>query len=240
MLSFNMNQAPEAAVRNQGGGQRHFLPLIRHLSSWVTPRLVRLPVSANHVTTASLLLGLGCAWSFLQGSAAWAIAGAVLFIASTVLDYCDGEVARLKNQCTTFGMHFDSFSDWIVHSGFFISLGFGTARAADQDMWLWLGLIAAAGSTINYAIWMVLASRDRAQEGERDDTEDAAGPDARPRDAREWAVFAFRELARADFCFIVLALALFDVVWVLLPVGAVGAQVYWLTRFLRGADDYHA
>ena len=240
MLSFTMNQALEAAVRNQGGGQRHLLPLVRHLSSWLTPRLVRLPVGANHVTTASLLLGLGCAWSFLQGSAAWAIAGAVLFIASTVLDYCDGEVARLKNQCTTFGMHFDSFSDWVVHSGFFIGLGFGTARAADQDMWVWLGLIAAAGSTINYAIWMVLASGDRSQEGKWDDTEDAAGPGPRPRDAREWAVFAFRELARADFCFIVLALALFDVVWVLLPVGAVGAQVYWLTRFLRGADDYHA
>ena len=235
-----MNQALEAAVRNQGGGQRHLLPLVRHLSSWLTPRLVRLPVGANHVTTASLLLGLGCAWSFLQGSAAWAIAGAVLFIASTVLDYCDGEVARLKNQCTTFGMHFDSFSDWVVHSGFFIGLGFGTARAADQDMWVWLGSIAAAGSTINYAIWMVLASGDRSQEGKWDDTEDAAGPGPRPRDAREWAVFAFRELARADFCFIVLALALFDVVWVLLPVGAVGAQVYWLTRFLRGADDYHA
>jgi hypothetical protein len=51
-------------------------------------------------------------------------------------------------------------------------------------------------------------------------------------------VFAFRELTRADFCFIVLALVLFDVVWVLLPAAAVGAQVYWLTRFSGGAGDY--
>lgn len=235
-----MTQAPEAAVRKQGGEPRQLLPLVRHLSSWLTPRLVRLPVSANHVTAASLLLGLGCAWSFFQGSAAWTVAGAVLLIASTVLDYCDGEVARRKNQCTTYGMHFDTFSDWVVHSGFFIGLGFGAARAADQDMLLWLGLIAAAGSTINYALWMVHAVRERAQEGERVDAEDTAGPGARPRDAGEWAVFAFRELARADFCFIVLALALFDVVWVLLPVGAVGAQAYWLSSFLRGADKYHA
>ena len=56
---------------------------------------------------------------------------------------------------------------------------------------------------------------------------------------REGAGFAFRKLTRADFCFIVLALALFDVVWVLLPAGAVGAQVYWLARFQRGAGDYH-
>ena len=235
-----MTQAPEAAVREQSRGPRHLLPLVRHLSSWLTPLLVRLPVSANHVTAASLILGLGCAWSFFQGSAAWTVAGAVLFVASTVLDYCDGEVARLKNQCTTFGMHFDTFADWVVHSGIFICLGFATARVADQEMWLWLGLIAAAGSTINYGIWIVYTRRQRTQEGERGDTEVAAEVDARPGNAKEWAVFAFRELARADFYFIVLALALFDVVWVLLPAGAVGAQVYWLTRFLRGADDYHA
>ena len=115
-----MTQAPEAAVRDQSSGPRYFLPLVRHLSSWLTPRLVRLPVSANHITAASLVLGLGCAWSVFQGGAAWTVAGAVLFIASTVLDYCDGAVARLKNQCTTFGMHFDSFADWVVHTGFFI------------------------------------------------------------------------------------------------------------------------
>ena len=235
-----MTQAPEAAVRDQSSGPRYFLPLVRHLSSWLTPRLVRLPVSANHITAASLVLGLGCAWSVFQGGAAWTVAGAVLFIASTVLDYCDGAVARLKNQCTTFGMHFDSFADWVVHTGFFIGLGLAAARAADQDMWLWMGVIAAAGSTINYGIWIVYTSRESTQEGEHAAAEDTAGVDAPPGSAKEWVVFTFRELARADFCFIVLALALFDVVWVLLPAAAVGAQVYWLSRFLRGADDYHA
>ncbi len=233
-----MTLVPEAAVRKQGGEPRQLLPLVRHLSSWLTPRLVRLPVSANHITAASLLLGLGCAWSFFQGSAAWTVAGAVLLIASTVLDYCDGEVARLKDQCTTFGMHFDTFADWVVNSGFFVSLGFATARTADQDVWLWLGLIAAVGSTINYVIWLVYASREKAREGKRDDVEDAPRPGAYPRDATGWVVFAFRELTRADFCFIVLALVLFDVVWVLLPAAAVGAQVYWLTRFSGGAGDY--
>ena len=107
-------------------------------------------------------------------------------------------------------------------------------------MWLWMGVIAAAGSTINYGIWIVYTSRESTQEGEHAAAEDTAGVDARPGSAKEWVVFTFRELARADFCFIVLALALFDVVWVLLPAAAVGAQVYWLSRFLRGADDYHA
>ena len=44
---------------------------------------------------------------------------------------------------------------------------------------------------------------------------------------------------RADFCFIVLVMAVFDLTWVLLPAGAIGAQVYWLLRLVGGAGDYH-
>jgi hypothetical protein len=52
-------------------------------------------------------------------------------------------------------------------------------------------------------------------------------------------LMTFREFARADFCFIVLALALIDLTWILLPAGAIGAHVYWMTQFVRGARDYH-
>ena len=55
----------------------------------------------------------------------------------------------------------------------------------------------------------------------------------------EWGVFVFRELFRADFCFIVLALTLVDLTWLLLPAGAVGSQVYWATQLVEGADEFH-
>ena len=48
----------------------------------------------------------------------------------------------------------------------------------------------------------------------------------------------FRELSRADFCFIVLALAIFDLTWVLLPAAAVGAHAYWVFRFASGANRF--
>ena len=41
------------------------------------------------------------------------------------------------------------------------------------------------------------------------------------------------------FCFIVLGLALFDLTWVLLPAGAVGAQVYWAALFIRNVNEFH-
>ena len=55
----------------------------------------------------------------------------------------------------------------------------------------------------------------------------------------KWLVFVLRELARADFCFIVLALAALDWLPYLLPFAAVGSQVYWITFFVVRDEKYH-
>ena len=55
----------------------------------------------------------------------------------------------------------------------------------------------------------------------------------------KWLVFVFRELARADFCFIVLILAAFDWLIYLLPFAALGSQAYWITFFIVRDEKYH-
>ncbi len=216
-------------------------PLIRYLSRPMTGVLARLPVSANQITAASLAVGLGAAWAAAQATHAWAVGAGVLMIAAYVLDNCDGEIARLKNQCSAFGMHFDTFVDWLVHSAFFWALGHGTAGATGQPFWNWLGLAAAIGGTVNYGISLVLSARDRAASlaDRAPDGGGAAMDPQRPHNAWEWVLFALRELTRADFCFIVLALGAFDVLWVLLPAGAVGAQAYWMAAFIKRAREFH-
>jgi hypothetical protein len=49
-------------------------PLIRFFSRPVTGALMRLPVSANQATAASLVLGLGAAWAAAEATQAWALA----------------------------------------------------------------------------------------------------------------------------------------------------------------------
>ncbi len=221
--------------------QTMIFPLIRHLSRPATGVLARLPVSANQITAASLALGLGAALAAAQGTHAWAVGSGILMVGAYVLDNCDGEIARLKNQCSQFGMHFDSFVDWVVHTAFFWGLGYGMTAATGAVFWNWLGLAAAFGATINYFLVLVLAARDRAAKGDAHDPseDDAEENSPSPRNAREWAVFALRELSRADFCFIVLALSLFDASWVLLPAGAIGAQAYWMAAFVKRAREVH-
>jgi len=216
-------------------------PLIRHLSTRVTPLLARSPISANQITLASLIVGLGACAAVLEGSWEGTVAGAVLLVICYVLDNCDGEIARVKNQTSEFGMHFDTFVDWIVHTAFFAALGHAVTATTGEVVWMWLGWTAAAGGTLNYAISLLLIARQRRLAGsDYDPTGLTAMVEAKsPETIRDWFVYVFRELSRADFCFIVLALAIFDVVWVLVPLGAAGSQVYWLAQLIRGARDFH-
>ncbi|MDA0306846.1 MAG: CDP-alcohol phosphatidyltransferase family protein [Proteobacteria bacterium] len=212
-------------------------PLVRHLSKRVTPLLARLPVTANQITVASLAFGLGACWLLMTGGYREGVIAAGLFVVAYILDNCDGEIARLKGQSSTFGMWFDTTVDWIIHSAFFAALGVRVASVFGNDIWLWLGLIAALGGTINFFLGIYLYARDR----DSDQNNDEPAPQHRdPESVSAWVVFFFRELSRADFCFIVLGLALSGWLWVLLPAAAIGSQVYWIMQFAKGARDYHA
>jgi len=162
---------------------------------------------------------------------AWQLAGALLLVICYALDNCDGEIARLKNLHSNFGAHFDTFVDWIVHAAFFAALGYQVSVGKDQNLWFWLGLIAAFGATLNYILGYILVE----EETEPHETELTTMPEA----PMEKALFILRELFRADFCFILLFLTVFDGAWLLLPLGALGAQVYWVSAFHKAARNFH-
>lgn len=206
-------------------------PMIRLFSRPLTKLLLLSPMSANQVTAMSLLFGLVAMYLFSLGEFVSGIAGGGALVMSYILDNCDGEIARARDQTSEWGHKFDSFVDWIVNAGFFVAIGLGASAQTDENFWLYLGLAAGLGATINYFL---------AVRAERNKAPDHASEEQMPSDFRDKIVFIFRELFRADFCFIVLGLAVFDVLWVLLPLGAIGAQVYWLLSFAKGARRYHS
>ncbi len=214
-------------------GPSAVFPLVRHLSRRLTPVLARLPVTANYITVAALASGLASAWLMTWQTKVATISGAVVLVLSYVLDNCDGEIARLKQLSSEFGRKFDTFVDWLVHAVFFAALGWGVSRQSGLEIWWWLGLTAAAGATINYALVLFLEFRDRLSQPAQQPV--AAAFKARPKNWVEWLIYAFRELARADFCFVVLLFACFDAIQVLLPLAALGAQLYWLSLLVAKA-----
>jgi len=219
-----------------GRGERSLLPLIRHLSARTTPLLAKLPLTPNQITSASFLVGLAAAWYLYLGGYGNGVFAAALFVVRYVLDNCDGEIARLKGLSSNFGMHYDTFVDWVVHSVFFAALGIGYGRVAGNDVWMWMGWVAAAGGTINYLLVLVFDRLD----GTPDEAENSCAEEApRPNTPTQWAIYVLRELMRKDFCFLVLLLALADGLWMLLPAGAVGAQFYWMALCVKRARHYN-
>ncbi|MEX0694407.1 MAG: CDP-alcohol phosphatidyltransferase family protein [Rhodospirillales bacterium] len=206
---------------------RQWFPLTRCMSYPLVKLLLPLPISANAITAAALGTGLLSAWMFATGSYYNGLAGALLFVLSYLLDNCDGDIARLKNQTSVFGMRFDSFTDWLVNAVFFLAVGWSAWHASENVLWMVFAAFAAGGGTVNYAIDSWRDSRDlrNGTDGKVD-----GGPGDNSGDR---AVYISRIL-RSDFCFIVLVLALFDVVWFLLPAAAVGAQMYWGMQFWKG------
>lgn len=214
------------------------LPLTRHLSYPLTLFLVKLPISPNQVTALSLAAGLAGAWCFSLGTMNADIIGGLLLILCYTLDNCDGQIARLKNLSSEWGAQFDDLADWLVDTAFFAGLGFGVSTATGQQFWLWLGLAASAGATIDYVVDLIYHAKAK-QDPSKATREETAKSVGKPKEAIDWLIYIFHKLSRADFCVIVFGLALFDVTWVLLPLGAIGAQAYWITDLFQRSRLWH-
>src|SRR3569623_339561 len=99
-----------------------------------------LAVTPNHVTVAAILVGLIAAALMAHGGWGFIAAAGVLLELNSILDSCDGELARLRFQYSKLGQWLDNLSDDIVANVFIIAAG-----AACGGMWTWLGLAAACG-----------------------------------------------------------------------------------------------
>jgi len=195
---------------------------------------MRTPITPNQITALSLVFGLAAGVACLYGSYASLLTGAFFLFGGYVLDNCDGEIARLKNMRSVFGMRFDTFVDWIVHTFFFVCLGWGATLSTGQQWWLWTGIAAGAGGTINYGLELY-QNKTKPHASQLPD-EDSAKKD----DDTDMDRFVFNaRVVRSDFCFIVLFLSMGGVLWYLLPPAAIGAQAYWCLQFTRSARRWH-
>src|SRR5260370_15084218 len=127
--------------RNEGFMSRHFE---RRISLAITRRLAATPVTPNIMTLTSVVIGLAGAPFFLSSAPAFQVAGALLFLTHSVLDGCDGELARLKFQQSRAGAILDYWGDNTVHVAVFVCIAIGWALRAGTAWPLVLGAVAAA------------------------------------------------------------------------------------------------
>ena len=120
--------------------------LNRPLSIRLTRHLARLPVTPNQLTLATFALGcLAALVLALPGHLALAVGG-LLAQASSVLDGCDGELARLRLEESDFGGWLDAVLDRYADGFLLAGLTWHVYAASGAAAHLLVGLLALTGS----------------------------------------------------------------------------------------------
>jgi phosphatidylglycerophosphate synthase len=109
---------------------------MRRLSPYVTRLLLRTPITANGVTWLMILAGVAAAGVLALPGLLPAVGAVLLIQLQLLLDCCDGEVARWRNQKSPVGVYLDRIGHWVTEGLLPIALG---VRADHVE----LGLIAA-------------------------------------------------------------------------------------------------
>jgi phosphatidylglycerophosphate synthase len=128
---------------NEGFMSRHFE---RHLSLALTRWLVQTPVTPNMITLVSVAIGLLGAPFFLTSAPQLQLTGALLFLTHSILDGCDGEIARLKFLESRYGATLDFWGDNLVHQAIFACMAIGWSLSSQATWPLLLGALAVAGT----------------------------------------------------------------------------------------------
>ena len=95
----------------------------RPISLQISRRLAGTAITPNQMSLISIAVGICGGPFFLSSRPLMQTIGALLFLAHSILDGCDGELARLKFQQSRWGGVLDFWGDNVVHSGQFRSHG---------------------------------------------------------------------------------------------------------------------
>ena len=120
--------------------------LNRPISVQVSRRLVTLDVTPNQISLFSFLCSLLAAGLFALGGYLALLAGGVLAQFASIIDGCDGEVARLKYQTSDFGGWFDAVLDRYADAFLLFGLTWHVRQSGTSDWVLFIGFMAIIGS----------------------------------------------------------------------------------------------
>jgi CDP-L-myo-inositol myo-inositolphosphotransferase len=196
----------------------------RRLSLAVTRRLARLPLLPNHITLCNFALGLLGAGCMLFGTPLGFFTGALLFLLSSILDGCDGELARLRYQQSPLGAWLDVTTDNVTHLALFGCLTAGLVRSTGSLRCLLPGSLLLLGALTSFVLSVVAHRRLQPGGGplfSASRLQDVPGSAIRGRRER-W----LDRLANRDFAYLLLFLAAAGRVEWFLWIAGIGAPIF--------------
>ena len=145
-------------ARNTGNAFARYVD--RAMSQAISRRLARWPITPNQITCFSIALGIVGSLLLLRSTYAFGLLGSALFLVSTIIDGCDGEIARLKFQESRSGARLDVIGDNLVHLVLFPCVALRAYFADPGGPYVWLAAVALAGVVACWlAVYFVIVRR---------------------------------------------------------------------------------
>ena len=105
--------------------------LNRPISSRITRLLVKFPIHPSAFTTSIFVLPVAAGVFLLRGDYLSILMGAAIFQVFSILDGCDGEIARAKNLESKFGERLDNLCDFLGSLIYVLALGSGLRHSKE-------------------------------------------------------------------------------------------------------------
>jgi phosphatidylglycerophosphate synthase len=203
--------------------------LNRRVSIPISVVMIRfLRFDPNAMSVALTLVGLYAAWLFSRGEYATGIAAALLSWVASMLDGCDGELARLQYKESVFGCWLDTIGDYVYYMALFTGITIGVVRTTAWPGFLWVGAALGAGMLLTLGLLVLL--RWRITNGRPDQLRVRARRHIAG-SGKRWTRMAIQVetcATRATMPYGIVAFAILNLLPALIVLAAIGAQLYWI------------
>jgi phosphatidylglycerophosphate synthase len=208
----------------------------RRLSLPISVALIRTPLTANQLSVALVAMGFYAAWLFSVGQYWAGVLGGFVSLAASVLDGCDGEIARLKFQESALGCWIETVGDYSYYIAIFVGLTMGAVRQTGWHAFYWIGALALGGTLLVFALLIFLRSRIT---GGRPEKLHAIARDRFTAQPTRWSRIVWRisfAATRAAMPYGIMAFALLKALPAIVVLAAIGANIYWVSLVIRLRD----
>jgi uncharacterized protein (TIRG00374 family) len=202
--------------------------LNRRISIPISRQLIKFPITANMVSIFTLGVGFASAAFFALGGYWNTLLGALLCWWASVLDGCDGEVARLKLLESDFGCWLETICDYAFYLALFVGMTIGVWRSSGSETYLIWGGLLFAGAMASFLAtgWQ----RNRLAAGRPEQLLKIWQAHAESRRTNPFLYFGRQTefiVRRCFFPYALVVFALFNIMNVAFVIAAIGANLVW-------------
>ncbi len=129
------------------GGEDGYVSIYlnRPISTRLSARLVATGITPNQITVISFLMSLVGAGFLAAGQYAFGFVGGLLVQSASIIDGCDGEIARLKHMSSARGAWLDTVLDRYADLAVALAITFAYSLAHPGPLPAFVGTVAAFG-----------------------------------------------------------------------------------------------